>query len=123
MAIILLLSFSIYGCDDGNIGEFDAGTSGGSGDIVFFSFDCDSPEVYCPGAEKVGRQFGSNSYENKCAWSCALNNTDFKDYRYKELSEPARHIFNFRKIGDSCWEVVSVSTDKCGKDIKKLQSY
>ena len=113
--IMLPLSFVIFSCSGG--GEEEFGSSGGSGDMVSFSFDCDSLDVDCPGAQKISNPLPINGREVKCAWSCALNTTEFRDSRFEELSEPARHIFTFRKVGDNCWEVVAVSADKCGEKI------
>ena len=100
------------------------GSAGGGGDIVDISFDCDSPDVACPGAEKsegliCGRNVSSCVQEIRCAWSCALNATEYKDYRFEDLTEPARHVFVFRKAEASCWRVHSVDTDKCGKFIEE----
>ncbi len=66
LPVIILLSFTILGCDGGDSGEFGYGTSGGSGDVVNFSFDCNSPEVICDGAEIVNRHY-HNTYEINCA--------------------------------------------------------
>ena len=116
LALILLLPFSILACTDGEE-TFDSGTSGGAGTIVSFGFDCDSTGIDCPGAEKISNPLADNGREVKCAWSCALNNTDFKDYRFEDLTEPARHVITFRKMGDNCWFVYAVNTDKCGEKL------
>jgi hypothetical protein len=66
-----------------------------------------------------GRNVSSCVQEIRCAWSCALNATEYKDYRFEDLTEPARHVFVFRKAEASCWRVHSVDTDKCGKFIEE----
>ena len=114
----LLCLFLISGCgDDGG------GNSGGSGDIVNFSFDCDSPAVDCPGAKVRGRSWGDGVKETKCAWNCALNTTDYKESGFEDLTEPARHIITLRKVGDNCWRVYDVDTDACGKALKECSSW
>lgn len=107
----------IFGCDGGSSEDNDFGTGGGSGEVVNFSYDCDSPDVHCPGAAKARDRWGDGVHEVKCAWSCALNTTDFKEPGFEDLSEPARHIITFRRVGDKCWKVHDVDTDKCGKDM------
>ena len=116
LPIILLAAFNIFSCSSGNE-DFDPWTSGGSGDIVAFNFDCDSSDVDCPGAEKARERWGDGVHEVTCAWSCALNNTDVREPGFEDLAKPARHIITFRKVGDNCWRVYDVDTDKCGKDI------
>ena len=116
LILLLILSFIAFGCGGGEEDEF--ATGGGSGDVVLFNFDCDSPDVDCPGAAKDGDSWGDGVFEIKCAWRCALNTTDFKEPGFEDLTEPARHIVTFRKVGDNCWRVHDVDTDKCGKDIK-----
>jgi hypothetical protein len=121
---ISLLSLLVLGCDPGGGMETGYGSAGGSGDLVEFSFACDSSDVACPGAEKsegliCGRNVSTCVQEIRCAWSCALNATEYKDYRHEDLTEPARHVVTFRKGADSCWRIHSINTDKCGKFIEE----
>ena len=99
------------GCDSG-------GSGGGSGDVVEFNIDCDFPDVDCPGAKKLHDSWGDGVKEVMCFWDCALNTTEFKEPGFEELTEPARHIITFRKVGDNCWRVYDIDTDKCGKRIE-----
>ena len=117
---ILLLSFIIFAC--GGEEDFDGGSSGGSGDFVIVNFDCDSPDIDCPGAEKISNPLPVNGREVKCAWSCAINTTDFVEPGFEDLIEPARYIITFRKVGNKCWKVHDVDTDKCGKDFDEGHS-
>ena len=119
MRYLLLATLTLFlscGCDGGDTGEFAPGSKGGSGDLVEFNFECNSQEVGCPGAARADRRF-HDTYEIKCAWGCALNTTEFRDTGFEELSEPAQHIFTFRKTGDECWRVDNVETNKCGEEI------
>ena len=77
LAVLGLLLMTSCGDDGG-------GDSGGSGDLVTFSFDCDSPAVDCPGAEVTGSSWGDGVKETKCAWSCALNSTNYKEPGFED---------------------------------------
>ena len=119
--MILLLSCSIFACDTAGNPEHEefGSTSGGSGEVVNFIFDCDFDDVDCPGAKKERDSWGDGVKEVKCAWGCALNTTEYKDPKFVDRTGPARYVLTFRKVGDNCWRVQDVDRDKCGKDLNR----
>ena len=109
LVLLLMLLFVSCSYDDG-------GSSGGTGKIIDFNYECSANTVSCIGADDAERRSFHQTIEIKCTWDCAINNTGYVDEIPQKKSDPAQHVFTFHKKGDNCWEVYDVATWKCASD-------
>jgi len=97
----------VIGCGD------DGGSSGGSGKVVQFSFECEAQTPDCSGADHVLKHTFGETIEMTCTWNCATNPTEYVDTDPQKHSDPASYVFTFRKVGDGCLDVYDVAQADC----------